>query len=381
MTSDNDTPAHDPFGTPPPGAPDSDWANAPTPLVTPADARKPNDPGDRDSIDDFFQTGRPDGEPDTIFDERAADTPAPRREMRISREQDGRRLPEGHIINERFEIRKCLGDGNVGTVYLVNDLRLKEKKALKLMHPSLVDSADAARRFITEIKMLQKLSHEYIVRIYDYGKTDVGELSFFTMEYVAGATLGDLLKKKGGRFPVDKAVAVFTQILETLRYAHQHTTHRNLKPINIMVRPSGKVVLLNFGISTTTSSTGMPAQRQRLGASHYQAPEQGQHPDSDDPRVDIYAAGVIFYQMLTGQIPLGQIAPPSRLNRDIPRALDPFLLRCLAPRPEDRFPTAEATLQALEKALKPASALLRILVLIATAAIGTTLWLLLRNSG
>ena len=253
MAPDEETPPEKPQPPLPPLT-EADWANAPTRGYSSTGGETPTVPGSGPPPAGYIPPSHGATEPATVFD---ASLPRPPREMKIAREGDAPGLTEGHIINERFEVRKCLGDGNVGTVYLVNDLRLKDKRALKLMHPSLVDSEAASQRFISEIKALQHLSHEHIIRIYDYGKTDISELSFFTMEYVEGGTLADLLKKRGGKLPLDKSLGLIRQILDTLAYAHQQTSHRNLKPVNIMVRPTGRVVLLNFGISTTASSAGL----------------------------------------------------------------------------------------------------------------------------
>jgi len=338
--------------------PPADWADTSTRGLSSDDATH-SDMGEPRPRDSFFQPQSDNTEPETLFDVTAARPP---RELKIAREGDGQRLANGHIINERFEIRGCLGTGNVGTVYLVDDLRLKDKKALKLMHPALIDSAEAARRLITEIKMLQMLSHEHVVRIYDYGKVEGSELSFFTMEYIEGITLSGLLKKRGGKLPLDKATGLIRQILDTLVYAHQHTSHRNLKPINIMVRPSGKMVLLNFGISTTTSSAGLDLPQNRLGSSHYQAPEQHENPEIPDKRVDIYSAGAIYYQMLTGNVPLEPIVRPSRLNPAIPRSIDRVVMRSLASRPSQRFQDAKAMRAAIDRAMAPAPFALKLLV-------------------
>ena len=354
--------------------PPADWTDASTRGLS-SDADIHTEPMDEAlPKDSFFQPRTGSSEPDTLFDANASRAP---RELKIAREHDGRKLPEGHIINERFEICRCLGEGDVGTVYLVNDLRLKDKKALKLMHPSLVDSDEAARRFISEIKALQQLSHEHIVRVYDYGKTEAGELSFFTMEYVEGVTLAALLKKRGGKLPVEKATGLIVQILDTLAYAHQHTTHRNLKPINIMVRLTGKVVLLNFGISTTASSTGLHPPLARPGDTHYLAPEQRTNPEIPEKRADLYAAGAIYYQMLTGNVPLDGAPAPSRLNRTLPRALDRAIMKSLAPRPELRYPDASTMRDAIEGANRPNSWPRRVAVLLAATALLAALGYLL----
>lgn len=353
---------------------EDEWDNAPTrafSLLDAAPAPRPGDPA--------FLLTRADTEPDTIFDAETHRASRAPREMKIAREGDGKNLPEGHVINERFEIRRCIGSGQVGTVYLVDDLRLKDKKALKLMHPALIDSEAASKRFITEIKTLQSLSHEHIVRVYDFGLTEPGGLSFFTMEYVDGISLGQLLKKKGGRLPLDKCMGLIQQLLDTLAYAHQLGAHRHLTPVNIMVRATGRIVLLNFGLSTTHSSSGLPVEPVPFGLDYYQAPEQRENPGAASPRTDLYAVGAILYQMLTGEVPLADALPPSRVHREVPRALDAVLLRAIAEDPEARFDSAIAIKQALESALRPriSSALWVGLILAALAAAGIAGYLLL----
>lgn len=322
-----------------------DWENAPTRAFSLLDSAPVPHPTDQ-----AFLLTRADEEPDTIFDaESRANARAPR-EMKIAREGDGKKLPEGYVINERFEIRRCLGSGRVGTVYLVDDLRLKDKKALKLMHPALIDSEAASKRFISEIKTLQGLSHEHIVRVYDFGLTEPGGLSFFTMEYVDGISLAQLLKKKGGRLPADKALGLITQVLDTLAYAHQHGTHRHLTPINVMVRATGRIALLNFGLSTTHSSSGLPVEQAHFDLDYYQAPEQRENAGAADPRTDLYAVGAILYQMLSGEVPLADALPPSRVHPEVPKALDRVVMRALAENPEERFQSAAEMKEALERA-------------------------------
>lgn len=351
-----------------------DWENAPTRAFSLLDAAPVVRPGDP-----AFLLTRADEEPDTIFDEDTRPKSRAPREMKIAREGDWKRLPEGHVINERFEIRRCLGAGQVGTVYLVDDLRLKDKKALKLMHPALIDSEAASRRFISEIKTLQNLSHEHIVRIYDFGLTEPGGLSFFTMEYIDGISLAQLLKKKGGRLPLDKAIGLVTQLLDTLAYAHQHGTHRHLTPVNIMVRATGRIVLLNFGLSTTHSSSGLPVAPAAPDLDYYKAPEQRENPGAADARSDLYAAGAILYQMLTGEIPLDEPEPPSKAHKGLPRALDRVVMRCLAQNPDERFGSARELSTALDAALRSSMSpsVWLLLVLLAMAAAGVAGYLFL----
>ena len=289
-------------------------------------------------------------EPETIFDEEdGVSTPAPARELAIAPESTVYAPKPGDVLNERFEIVSSIAVGTLGSVYLVQDLRLHDQKALKLMHPFLTKDPASEERFIAEIKALQKLSHEHIIRVYDYGKTERGDLSYFTMEYVKGTTLESLLKRKGGRLPVEKCVALARQVFDTLAYMHQHGVSRNLKPRNVMIRSSGKIVLLNVGLSRDLNVTSGD-RRSNLGTAQYQAPEQSLDPGVATPQVDIYSAGVLLYQMLTGTVPIGEVLPPSRVCRTAPRRLDRVVMCCLETRPENRYPSAQAARAALDRA-------------------------------
>ncbi len=310
-------------------------------------------------------------EPPTVFDEADVNMSTPR-ELFITREWNNYVPEVGEVLNERFEIRDVIGVGALGTVYRVDDLRLKDNKALKLMHSELMASPEAEGRFVSEVKGLQRLSHEHIVRVYDLGKTDHGELTYFTMEYVKGATLADILKKKGGRLPLDRSLSIIHQILDTLIYAHKHCVYKNLKPLNVMIRPTGKIVLLNFGISHDTLSK-MSNRKRNLGSIHYQAPEQSVDPEITTPQVDIYAVGVLLYQMLTGVVPIGDVPSPSRVNRAIPKRLGRVVMGCLETRPERRYQTAQEVKGALLRAEKSGYKKLLVAALLASL-FGAVLW-------
>ncbi len=294
-------------------------------------------------------------EPETIFDDADAQLDIPvARELKIAPESVAYSPEIGDVLNERFEVVELVAVGTIGAVYVVDDLRLKARKALKLMHPDLMKDPRAATRFIEEIKLLQKLSHEHLIRVYDFGQTERGNLSFFTMEYVEGMTLARLLKKKGGHLPLDKSLVLIDQILDTLAYVHKHCVYRNLKPLNIIVRPSGKIVMLNVGLSQATGSQGFD-RRAALGTIQYIAPELIEDPESCGPPADIYAVGVLFYQMLTGEVPMAQAPPPSRVNRALPRRLDRVIMRCLSHDPARRFASADEMKRAIHGALRPAT--------------------------
>lgn len=259
----------------------------------------------------------------------------------------------GTLINERFQLVKQLGAGGMGAVYLANDLRLNDQKALKMMLPALLSSKEAQNRFILEIKALQRLAHPGIVRVFDYGRDSRTGSCFFSMEYVEGTTLSDLLKRRGGRLTVEETVDIVHQLLEVLTYAHNDLVHRDLKPLNIMLRPNGRILVLDFGLAKMMSPGQLTQSSMVLGTVYYQSPEQSIRPGEVDKRSDLYSVGVIMYQLLTGEVPVGHIHPPSKLNKAVTRPLDAVIMRCLESQREDRYQTAGELAEALRRALRP----------------------------
>ena len=199
------------------------------------------------------------------------------------------------------------------------------------------------------------------------------------MEFVDGISLAQLLKKKGGRLPVDKALGLIAQILDTLAYAHEHGTHRHLTPINVMVRATGRIALLNFGLSTTHSSSGLPVEQAHFELDYYQAPEQRENAGAADARTDLYAVSAILYQMLCGEVPLTDALPPSRVHPEVPRSRDRVVMRGLAEKPEERFQSAAEMKEALERAerARQSPALWVCLGLLGLLAAGAAAWFLL----
>jgi hypothetical protein len=181
------------------------------------------------------------------------------------------------------------------------------------------------------------LNHPHIVAVYDFGRK--GDLFFFLMEYVDGANLRQLLD--GGRLAPREALAIVPQICDALQYAHDiGVVHRDIKPENLLLDKRGQVKIADFGLAklagrqpheVTLTGTG-----QVMGTLHYMAPEQTEHPQQVDHRADIYSLGVVFYQMLTGELPLGRFAPPSR-KVEIDVRLDDVVLRALEKEPELRY--------------------------------------------
>ena len=257
-------------------------------------------------------------------------------------------LRPGSVINKRFKVLEQIGFGGMGAVYLVRDMHLQERRALKVMLPRLLSNPEAQRRFLLEIKISQKLSHENIVRVHDLGTDFETGMQFFTMALVEGETLFRYLKRRGGQLPLAEVLAIMVQLCHALAYAHRFTIHRDLKPQNIMRGPGGHITVLDFGLAKLLDQSNPALSRMAVGTVHYQAPEQKADPLKIDRRADLYAAGIITYQLLTGKVPAGQYLPASGLAPGVPRAADRIIQRCLRPR-EERYATAGDLLADLER--------------------------------
>ncbi len=251
------------------------------------------------------------------------------------------RLRPGVVINRRFKILKQLGMGGMGAVYLVKDTHLRERRALKVMLPRLLSNPQAQRRFLIETKVTQRLAHANIVRVHDLGMDFDSGMQFFTMALVEGETLYDFLKRKGGQLPIADVLDIARQICSALSYAHRTTIHRDLKPQNIMIGDDGHITLLDFGLAKLLDQSNPAFSRMAVGTVQYQAPEQKSNPLNIDKRADLYALGVILYQLLTGKLPLGHYTPASQLQRGVPRRMDAIIRCCLKKRGE-RYASAEA---------------------------------------
>lgn len=261
-------------------------------------------------------------------------------------------LQPGTIIANRFQVIQQLGLGGMGAVYLVNDTVLGEQRALKVMLPSMVASKKARTRFLEEIKISQKLANDHVVRVHDLGQDDVRDIQFFTMEYVEGKTLHRMLKEHGGSLPLDEAVDIARQLSEALRYAHQYTIHRDLKPQNVMITPEGKVKVLDFGLAKLMSPGRLTRSSMALGTAYYQSPEQSVYLRELDERADIYSLGVMLYEMVTGRIPMGNFKSPSKANPAVPKQLEDLILRCMETEASDRFESAGDVRDALTTVFK-----------------------------
>ena len=240
----------------------------------------------------------------------------------------------------QLEILELLGRGGMGAVYKARQLDLDRMVAVKILPPEIGSDPAFAERFAREAQTLAKLSHPNIVSVFDFGKVD--EQYYFIMEFVDGANLRHLMES--GNIQPDTALAIVPQVCEALQFAHQQgVVHRDIKPENILVDTQGRIKIADFGLVKLASQDiddfRLTGTRQAMGTPHYMAPEQMQGAASVDNRADIYSLGVVFYELLTGQLPIGRFAPPSaKVNVDV--RLDEVVLRALESEPEQRYQQA-----------------------------------------
>ncbi len=253
----------------------------------------------------------------------------------------------------QLEILELIGKGGMGAVYKVRQKELDRVVALKILPPGIGDDPAFAGRFAREAKALAKLNHPGIVTIYDFGRAD--GLFYFLMEFVDGMTLRQLLN--AGRISAREALAIVPQICDALQFAHdQGIVHRDIKPENILLDRRGRVKVADFGLAKIVGGEGNEAagagealppssslteSGKVMGTPQYMSPEQITAPGEVDHRADIYALGVVFYQMLTGELPGKKIEPPShKVHIDV--RLDEVVLRALEKKPELRYQQASA---------------------------------------
>jgi serine/threonine-protein kinase len=254
----------------------------------------------------------------------------------------------GAKFDERYLVRREVGQGGMGTVYAAHDMMLGEMVALKVLRPLVAEDKDVIDRFRREVKLARKVAHTNVARTYDIDVAD--GLHYLTMELVEGTTLSAVLRDQP-RLPIPRAVDIAIQICRGLEAAHrENVVHRDLKPGNVLIERSGRVVITDFGVACMMSAGGLLTGDPNImvGTPAYMAPEQitsgeiGAH-------TDIYSLGLVLYQMLTGQIPFREGSQMdtafARLKRDpedpgslveLPPELSALVLRCLAREPAAR---------------------------------------------
>jgi hypothetical protein len=240
----------------------------------------------------------------------------------------------------QLEILQLLGQGGMGAVYQARQPKLDRLVAVKVLPPEVARDSGFMERFSREARSLARLNHPNIVTIFDFGEAD--GLFYFTMEYVDGKNIRELLEI--GEFAPPLALKVIPQVCDALQYAHDEGfVHRDIKPENILLDKKGRVKIADFGLARLVGLTPtyltLTGSQEVMGTLYYMAPEQMKRTHAVDHRADLYSLGVVFYEMLTGELPVGRFAPPSHKVR-VDARLDPVVLRALAREPELRYQDA-----------------------------------------
>ena len=264
----------------------------------------------------------------------------------------------GRMLDRRYHVRSRIAHGGMATVYLATDTRLERQVALKVMHAELARDADFVARFIGEAKSVARLSHPNIVQVFDQGSD--GQFLYLSMEYVPGRTLRSLLRERGW-LPWSEALEVMDPMLAGLSAAHQAgIVHRDVKPENVLLTADGRVKVVDFGLARAQAAAGNTRSGLIIGTVAYIAPEQVTGGVTDS-RTDVYAAGVMLWEMLSarqphsGESPLAvaykhvneEVPPVSAYVGGIPPALDQLVRAATSRDPRQRPPDAGAFLHAV----------------------------------
>ena len=256
-------------------------------------------------------------------------------------EEVGRLFPQ-------LEIIALIGKGGMGAVYQARQPALDRIVALKILPPQTAGGPGFVERFNREARALAKLNHPNIVGVYEFGQA--GGLPYFIMEYVDGLNLREL--ERAGKLSSREALQIVPQICEALQFAHDEgIVHRDIKPENILLDKKGRVKIADFGIAKilgNTAEVDLTGTQSAIGTPHYMAPEQMEKPTTVDHRADIFSLGVVFYEMLTGELPLGKFAPPSSRKIEVDVRLDDVVLRALEKDPERRYQHASQVKTAVD---------------------------------
>ena len=270
--------------------------------------------------------------------------------------------PTPNMLNRhvsQIEVLELLGQGGMGAVYKARQIKLDRLVALKIIHPESAGDPAFRERFNREARMLARLNHPNIVSVHDFGEVDEASVSgenesapsfyYFVMEFVDGSNLRRLMEKS---LRPEETLTIVRQVCEALQYAHEEgVVHRDIKPENILIDSRGRVKIADFGLAKFASrlpdEITLTGTHQVMGTPRYMAPEQLQGSRAVDRRADIYSLGVIIYEMLTGELPLGRFAPPSKIAA-VDSRWDQVVLRCLEQSPDRRYQQVEDILSDLE---------------------------------
>jgi eukaryotic-like serine/threonine-protein kinase len=262
------------------------------------------------------------------------------------------------LLAARYEILGLLGQGGMGSVYKARDLELDELVALKMLHHDAVPTPRALERFRREVKLARRVTHKNVARTFDISEHE--GTKFLTMELVDGEPLSALLARDGKLIP-QRAAQIAAEVCDGLSAAHAAgIVHRDLKPDNVMLSGSGRTVITDFGIAHAASSEGFATIGGTVGTPAYMAPEQVEGAELDG-RADLYALGVMLFEMLSGRMPFEAATPyalaaarlsspppdPRVLDAALPGWLAEIVVKCLARQPGDRYESADRVARAL----------------------------------
>ncbi|HEX5423495.1 MAG TPA: serine/threonine-protein kinase, partial [Candidatus Acidoferrales bacterium] len=275
----------------------------------------------------------------------------------------------GSDLGARYQIEALLGQGGMGRVYKAHDRELNRTVAIKVVREGVVGDASALKRFKQELLLASKISHKHILRIHDLG--EVNGVKFITMAFVEGQDLHQVIRDNP-KLPLERVVKFATQMAEALAAAHaEDVVHRDLKPQNILVDGNDQIYVSDFGLakSFAEGAVGMTQTGAFLGTPRYMSPEQVEGKPTDG-RSDLYAYGLILYEMATGEVPftgdstLGVMyqrikekpKSPKLVNPSLPNWLVQIIMRCLEKDPNDRYQNAYEILADLKAAQFPSGA-------------------------
>ncbi len=235
-----------------------------------------------------------------------------------------------------YDVMELVGRGGMGAVYKARQRNLDRVVAIKVL-PRNAGTPEFADRFQREARALARLRHENIVMAYDFGLTE--RYSYCVMEFVAGPNLRELMRR--GPLTPERALAIARDVCRAMEYAHSAgIVHRDIKPENVLLTESGDVKLADFGLAKLLERDeldfALTCTQHFMGTLHYMAPEQCERPHETDHRADIYSVGVLLYEMITGELPLGRFDPPS-VKRTVGEDVDHLVLRALEKDPAKRF--------------------------------------------
>jgi serine/threonine-protein kinase len=261
-------------------------------------------------------------------------------------------------LGGRYELLDLIARGGMGEVWRADDLVLGRRVAVKALLPALAGEAGFTARFRAEARAMAALSHPGIVEIYDYGHAD--GVAYLVMQFVEGESLRSLVDRDGALAP-HRAMGLLAQAADAIHAAHrQGIVHRDVKPSNLLLRPDGRLALTDFGIARMVAGDRLTAADEILGTSSYLAPEQVTGAEVG-PATDVYALGVVAYELVTGRRPFDADTPlavalkhvnddPPPLPAAVPRPVRALIMRALAKEPDDRWPSAAALAQASRSA-------------------------------